>query len=368
MDHHKESPDHTAHTLDPSFYISPDIFHRECVGLFCNTWQYAGHISQAPRIGDYFCFEIAGQSLFCLRQADETFSTFYNVCQHRAHALVSGSGQIKKAIVCPYHAWTYDLDGRFLRGPNTDVLPTEAREAICLSRVRTEVLCGFIFVNLDTDARPMDDWFPNLETELREFVPDIEDREVLSTVAVLERCNWKVSVENYSECYHCRINHRTFSTGVIKPDTYDIQPQGFCLRHTTQCQNLEKMTYPIDLSTNPRAGDYSSWYLWPTFSFQVYPGNILNTYHWAPTAVDKVLVTRGWYTAAGIEPGVINTLAEQDRNTTLAEDIGLVESQQRGFSSLGYRPGPLVIHPRGGVNSEHSIHVLQQWMQNALEN
>jgi hypothetical protein len=64
-------------------------------------------------------------------------------------------------------------------------------------------------------------------------------------------CNWKVSVENYSECYHCSLNHPTFATGVIKPETYDIQPQGYCLRHTTECQNLDRMSYPIDLASIP---------------------------------------------------------------------------------------------------------------------
>ena len=68
------------------------------------------------------------------------------------------------------------------------------------------------------------------------------------------KCNWKVSIENYSECYHCSLNHQTFATGVVKPETYDIQPQGYCLRHTTECQNLDAMTYPIDLDSNALRG------------------------------------------------------------------------------------------------------------------
>ena len=153
----------------------------------------------------------------------------------------------------------------------------------------------------------------------------------------------------------------------MKPETYDIQPQGYCLRHTTECQNLEAMTYPIDLASNEHAGEYSSWFLWPMFSFQVYPGNVLNTYHWRPNGPDGVTVWRGWYAADGDDPAIARQLAKQDRETTVEEDIHLVESVQRGLNSAGYRPGPLVVDPSCGVNSEHSIKVLQQWMREAVD-
>ena len=356
-----------VHTLDPAYYTSDAIYQQECAGLFMRAWQYAGHASQAPNTGDYFTFEIAGQRLFCIRNYDNVLLTFYNVCPHCAYELVKGHGHCDKAIVCPYHAWTYRFDGSLLRGPNSEVIPVQARATICLTSVHTQEFCGFIFVNLDDEAEPMDVWFPEVETQLRDFVPKIDTLKPIETISVSEKCNWKVSVENYSECYHCRINHRTFATGVIKPETYDIQPQGYCLRHTTECQNLDQMSYPIDLGANGHAGDYSSWFLWPTFSFQIYPGNVLNTYHWQPTGVEAVRLTRGWFTVGGAESRTIRDLAVQDRETTVEEDIHLVESQQRGFRNRGYRPGPLVIDPAGGVNSEHSIQVLQQWMREGCE-
>ena len=198
-------------------------------------------------------------------------------------------------------------------------------------------------------------------------MPHSDQLRPVEWIEVIEQCNWKVSVENYSECYHCRTNHPTFATGVIRPETYDIQPQGYCLRHTTECQNLDRMNYPIDLDANARAGDYSSWFLWPMFSFQVYPGNVLNTYHWRPLAVDRVSITRGWYTIDGQASDVIRDLAQQDRDTTVEEDIRLVESVQRGLNNRGYNPGPLVLDPNFGVHSEHSIQALQQWMRDAVD-
>lgn len=353
-------------SLDARYYTDPGIFATEQAGLLARTWQFAGHISLLEKPGDYFTFEIAGQNLFCIRDRDGEVQSFYNVCQHRAHELVQGIGNAR-LIVCPYHAWTYELSGQLRSGPNVKAVPGFDRNEICLSSVRTEVFLGFVFVNLDPEARPMDEWFPRAREELGEYVPHIERLKPLEWVEIPEKCNWKVSVENYSECYHCQINHKTFSTGVIKPDTYDIQPQGYCLRHTTECQNLERMSYPIDLASNPRAGEYSSWFLWPTFSFQVYPGNVLNTYHWRVKGVDEVVVWRGWYTVDGVDSEVIRKLAVQDRATTVEEDIHIVESVQRGLKSRGYRPGPLVIDPNCGVNSEHSVRVLQQWMREAVD-
>ena len=354
-----------TYSLDARYYTDPTIFKAEESGLFANSWQFAGHASQLARVGDYFTFEMAGESLFCVKDRDGEIRAFYNVCMHRAHQLVSGSGR-SSLITCPYHAWSYDLDGQLKAGPNLDAVPGLDKSKICLTSVRVENFHGFLFVNLDPNAAPMDDWFPNVRQELKDFVPHIEQLKPIEFVEIPEQCNWKLSVENYSECYHCSLNHPTFSTGVVKPETYDIQPQGHCLRHTTECQNLDQMSYPIDLEANDFAGSYSSWFLWPMFSFQVYPGNVLNTYHWRAIDVDHVVVYRGWYTIDGVDSEVIRKLAVQDRETTVEEDITLVESVQRGLQSRGYRPGPLVLDPNSGVASEHSIAALHSWMRAAV--
>jgi hypothetical protein len=87
-------------------------------------------------------------------------------------------------------------------------------------------------------------------------------------------------------------NHASLAKGVIKPESHDIQPQGHCLRHTTECSSLDQLSYSID-SGLPSFDKYSSWFLWPMFSFQVYPGNLLNTYHWRAVDADRVTVWRG---------------------------------------------------------------------------
>ncbi len=357
-----------THSLEARYYTDPAIFAAEMNGLLARSWQFAGHASQLPDAGDYITFEIAGQNLFCIRGRDQKLRCFYNVCQHRAHELLKGAGNTR-VVVCPYHAWTYELTGELRAAPNAKSVPGFERADICLSEVQVDDFNGFIFVNLDRQAPSMDDCFPGVREELRAYVPQIETLAPLEWVEVHERCNWKVSVENYSECYHCPINHKTFAEGVIKPETYDIQPldKGYVLRHTTECQGPEAMTYPVDLSANEHAGEYRSWFLWPMFSFQCYPGNVLNTYNWRADDVDHCTLWRGWFSEGGKDSDVIRGLAVQDRETTVEEDIHLVESVHRGLKSRGYRPGPLVVDPKGGVNSEHSIKVLQQWMREAVD-
>ncbi len=355
-----------AEALDARYYTDATVFSRERQGLFKRTWQFAGHVSQLENVGDYFTFQLNGDSLFCIRGKDGAISAYYNVCQHRAHELLAGEGNAR-LIVCPYHAWTYELNGALRSGPNLNAVAGLDRSQICLNPVRVEEFCGFLFVNADGDAAPMDRWFPDVRAQLSAFVPHYRRLRNVEWIEIPEKCNWKVSIENYSECYHCELNHKAFSSGVVKASGYDIQPQGYCLRHTTQSQNLDKMSYPIDLSSNAHAGDYSSWFLWPMFSFQVYPGNILNTYHWRAIDVDRVVVWRGWYTIDGEKSDIVRDLAVQDRNTTVEEDIRLVEAVQRGLESGGYRPGPLVIDPACGVNSEHALKVLQQWMREAVD-
>jgi len=352
-------------SLAAKYYTDPEVFKLETNGLLARTWQFAGHASQLTETGDYFTFDLAGESLFCIKGRDGEIRTFYNVCQHRAHQLVSGQGQTR-VVVCPYHAWTYELTGELRAGPNIKAVEGFDKSSICLTSVRTEVFLGFIFVNLDNDAKPMDDWFPNVRTELESYIPHWDTLAPLEWVEIPENCNWKVSVENYSECYHCTLNHPTFSTGVVRPETYDIQPQGYCLRHTTECNSMDAMTYDINSGFN-KNDQYSSWFLWPMFSFQVYPGNLLNTYHWRAMDADHVVVWRGWYSVGGAENDIVRQMAVQDRETTVAEDIGLVESVQRGLKSRGYVPGPLVVDPKCGVNSEHSILTLQRWMKEAVD-
>ncbi len=349
--------------MEPSVYLEPEVFAAERDAVLATTWQYACHGSELAEPGDYVAYEIAGESLVTLRDADGAIRTFYNVCMHRGHELVEGRGS-RKLLVCPYHAWSYKLDGRLHRAPHADGRAGFDAAEICLTPVPTEDFLGFVFVNLDVGAQSMDEVYPGVRALLAEFLPSIERMRPVERREFVAEANWKATVENYNECYHCRHVHASFSKGVVLPDSYTIKPIGRCLRH--EADSSPDQYYEIDHDASPYAAEYSSFYLWPLFSFQVYPGPVLNTFCWRPSAVDRTPFFREWFSLDGADSDVVRTVAKEDAETTVAEDLKLLRSVQRGMASRGYRPGPLVLDPQMGLNSEHTVAAIKAWYEEAM--
>jgi len=347
--------------LDPRYYTDGAVFDRARRDIFFRTWQFAGHVSQVEAPGDYLTFAVLDQELFLVRDRGGALRCFFNVCQHRGHTLVQGTGRTR-VLRCPYHAWAYDLDGRLRGAPNAKGVSGFDKESICLTEARLEQVCGFVFVNLDGDAPSLADSYPGVEDGIRELCPDIEERVFVHGHDVVEPCNWLVAVENYNECYHCKVVHPTFASGVVDPKSYNVAAfgPGRCLRHTAKAQSGAAAWYDTSGS------DYGSFFLWPAFSLQIYPSGLINTYHWRPRAVGETQIFRGWYARDRVIDDSLQKVIDLDRDTTFAEDLELVREVQRGLSSIGFRPGPLVLDPRQGIDSEHSIATLHQWMRDAV--
>ena len=348
-------------TLPAAYYTDPEIFARARERIFFRSWQYVCHQTHIPEPGDYYAFTLLGQDLFAVRGRDGKLRCFYNVCQHRGHMMVEGTGRTR-VLVCPYHAWTYELDGRLRAAPGSQATSGFDKSAICLTEVRLDVFLGFVFINFDQDAATMETSFPGVKEAVRRLCPDIDTRRFAHEHDTQEFCNWLVAVENYNECYHCGHVHKAFADGVIDPASYDIQPfgAGWVLNHRSKAASGGGKWYDTSGS------DYGSFYLFPAFSLQIYPGGVVNTYYWRPLATDDTQVHRGWFSHDGVVDDQLQRVIDLDRETTFAEDLSLVKSVQRGLGSRGYRPGPLVISPACGINSEHSLAALHQWVREAL--
>jgi phenylpropionate dioxygenase-like ring-hydroxylating dioxygenase large terminal subunit len=345
--------------LPARYYTDPALYALALDRIFRRSWQYVCHVSQLSKPGDYLATEMLGEDLFVVRGRDGALRCFYNVCQHRAHSLVEGKGNTR-VLVCPYHAWTYELDGRLRAAPGSQETPGFDRSKICLTEVRLETFLGFVFVNFDPEAKSMSETYPGVAEAVRTHCPDIEDRVVAHEHTAHEFCNWLVAVENYSECYHCGHCHKAFAQGVIDPASYDIQPfgEGRVLCHTAGAAAGASKWYD---TAGPA---YASFYLYPAFSLQMYPGGVVNTYYWRPTAVDDTIVHRGWFSRDGTVSAELQKVIDLDRETTFAEDLAIVRRVQRGLGSRGYRPGPLIVAPSGcGIASEHSIASLHEWVR-----
>ena len=348
--------------LDAKYFTDSGIYDRVKKEIYFKTWQLACHRSQVANVGDYFSFSIFDQDIFVVRGQDQTLKAMYNVCQHRGHRLVSGCGN-KSTIVCPYHAWSYTLDGRLKRAPNSDKVNGFDASSIRIPQIRLEEFLGFVFVNLDVECLGMDEYYPGVREAILALCPEIESHLFAHEHTAEEGCNWLIAVENYNECYHCKMAHPQFAKGVIDPNSYAVKPFGMgkVLRHTSKATQSGKAWYDVS------GADYGSFFLWPSTALQFYPGGLVNTYHWRPLAVEDTRVHRGWYSQDGKVSDTLQKVIDLDRETTFAEDLELVKNVQRGLRSMGYTPGPLILDPEGGIDNELSVATLHQWLREAVD-
>jgi Rieske 2Fe-2S family protein len=196
-----------AKSLPKKYFASPEIFAKEQAEIFSRNWLLVGHKSQLKKSGDFLLATIAGESLIVVRDQKSEIRGFYNVCRHRGTRLKENACGHSSTIQCPYHAWTYGLDGRLIGAPHMDDVPDFNKADYPLHRVNLGVWEGFIFVNL-ADASTqrggyisLDEWFAPLKGKFSHW-----NMSILQPAKRIEydvRANWKLIFENYSECYHC---------------------------------------------------------------------------------------------------------------------------------------------------------------------
>ena len=377
----KGAPSGQRRGLAARYYTDPELFAVEMDRIFARSWVMAGHASEVAEPGTVITAEVGDESVLVANDGG-VLRAMYNVCQHRGHQLVTSERVRVDRITCPYHAWTYGLDGRLLHARGESV------GDVCVPGVRLETQGGFVFLNLDAGAPSLDETAPGVEEQLLALAPDSARRVLAARNTHEVRANWKVVVENYNECYHCPNVHKWFTAGVISPGSYRISMHGNVIRHTADApprrggSGASSTEAP---ATRPAAADaprrrggsggstgradgYGSFYTWPVSSIQCYPGQVINTFRWVPVAVDRTrLIREWWFPSAELTEEQSALIAEEWANTAW-EDFVLVESVQRGISSRGYRPGPLIEDPSGvcDVHSENSVRHLQDLLLAAL--
>jgi choline monooxygenase len=179
--------------------VDPDIHEQEIREIFQRSWLYVGHISDLPEVGSYVTEELSGQPVLIVRGQDNELRAFFNVCQHRGHTLLSGRGQIKNRIVCPYHAWCYGLDGALKTARLTRDVPGFDMGDFGLKPIQHTLIAGMIFINFDPDATPEDGDLPGFEKTILGHLPDMPDYAANHRFDFDVAANWKVVVDNFSE-------------------------------------------------------------------------------------------------------------------------------------------------------------------------
>ena len=196
-------------TLPGGDYHRPEIFELERERVFFRRWYYLGRVDELAEPGDYVAYDVAGESIVVVRGKDGKLRGFYNVCRHRGSRLCElGAGHARGAIKCPYHAWSYSLEGSLIGTPMVAEDEVD-RASLGLWPVTVDVWAGFLFANLSDDPEPLLDFLaaePEEPLPLERFGPLGELRVGHRTVVDVS-ANWKIHVENYNECLHCPTVH-----------------------------------------------------------------------------------------------------------------------------------------------------------------
>ncbi|MBT7614813.1 MAG: aromatic ring-hydroxylating dioxygenase subunit alpha [Rhodospirillaceae bacterium] len=355
-----------SYTLPSAYYTDPEIFELEKEKIFYRSWIYVGHVSQIAKAGDYLTADVMGQPVFVIRDRKDALRGFHNVCQHRAHELLQGSGSVKAAITCPYHAWAYGLDGALRTARNCEAIKGFDKSDFSLQSVRVETLAGMVFVNLDEDAVALAEQAPNLAADIQARIPywdDLKLTEVYDFGDAPIKAGWKVVVDNYAECYHCEPAHPQFSD-IISMPTYEHTIDGITALQLGKDIRRDNSAYPLD----DDAGMVNSmfWYLWPTTTINILPGNgDLMITQIVPDGVGQTRFVNNRFSPTGEADEEVRRNYIQ--NILGTEDLLLCESVQRGLHSRGYDQGRFVVdESRSGIG-EHVVHHFHKMVKDALD-
>ena len=320
--------------------------------IFRRSWQWVCHAEKLREPGSYVTIDIAEHPICVVRDREGTLRAFYNVCKHRAHILLSGEGQTNR-IMCPYHAWTYRLDGQLVRAPETEGLLDFDVKDVCLDSVRVEEFCGFVYVNLDTAAAPLAEQAGGLGDEIRHWAPDVDDLTFAHRLTYDIASNWKNVVDNFLECYHCPTAHKDFCT-LVDMDTYRVTTHGIWSSHMAEAGKTANSAYSVEGAT---VTDHAVWWLWPNTCIMRYPGrgNMI-VMQIIPAGPERTLETYDFFFETA-EPNEAEREAIKYIDEVLqVEDITLVENVQRGMRTPAFTQGRIVHDPGGSGKSEHAVH------------
>jgi phenylpropionate dioxygenase-like ring-hydroxylating dioxygenase large terminal subunit len=328
-----------AETLPYSWYADPAVAVAERERIFRRSWQYAGHTGELDGPGSVFPTHVGGLPVVVVLDRDGELRAFLNVCRHRGTMLVN-EPQRRGTIQCPYHAWTYGLDGDLRAAPRSGDEPDFDMDGLGLVPVQVDTWGPFVFVNADMDAPSLSTALGDLPDTLAEKGLDVHTLRFHHRVDYQVQANWKIAIENYLECYHCQLNH----PGFVKLIDERAQRQEVSALRLSQFPPVHADALagaaPYDVSGGAPTAQYHI--LFPTLKFNVNPGrpNLSIGPMW-PVATDRTAAWLDYFFAEGTDEGWIEQMLAFD-NQVGAEDAALVEAVQRGAASGALPHGRLL--------------------------
>jgi choline monooxygenase len=339
-------------SLRSEAYTDAAWFEADLRAIFARTWQWICHVEELASPGSYVSATVAGMPIAIVRGRDHELRAFYNVCKHRAHELLAGSGTTRN-IVCPYHAWTYGLDGQLKAARRADRMDTFDKVEVCLDQVQVEEFGGFVYVNLDPIARPLREQAGDLAAEIELWAPDVEKLTFAKRLTYDVATNWKNVIDNFLECYHCHIAHKEF-VDLVDMDTYEVKTHGIWSSHFAEAGRHENAAYDV---SGASVTQHAVWWLWPNTCLLRYPGrgNFM-VFQVIPAGPDRTLETWDFFfETSELEDAEVQSVRYVDE-VLQQQDIALVESVQRGMGTPAFDQGRIVVDPSGSGLSEHGVH------------
>lgn len=325
-----------ARTLPGRDYTDESIFARERERILARSWIATARVEDLAPAGAYRLCEIAGESIILTRDAGGTARAFFNVCRHRGTQMcVEPAGTFHGSIRCPYHAWTYGLDGRLTVARNMEDTPGFDPSAYPLHEARVVEWEGFIFVALAADAEPFATALSGLAGRFARW--GLASMRVRREIVYDVAANWKLIFQNYSECYHCPVVH---------PQLERLSPWDSGRNDLTEGPVLggystlrESVPAPSVIGDAERRAYYYT--IFPSLMLSLH-GDYAMTHHVEPVAPARTRITCRWL--APPEGGIALDDVVAFWDLTNRQDWAVSERTQAGVSSRAYEPGPYARH------------------------
>jgi choline monooxygenase len=344
-------------TLPADWYADPAVARLEREAIFSRAWQYAGRAAQVAEAGSYFACRAGHVPVVVARDREGTLRAFVNVCRHRGHLVVQGEGR-RETLQCPYHAWTYGLDGCLRAAPRSDREPSFDPDDYPLLPVAVDTWGPCVFVNPDPEARPVHGILGPLIEAVASSGLDLDGLRFHHRGKYEIAANWKIAVENYLECYHCPVAHPGFSSVVdVDPDAYALTTFDWVSTQRGPART-DGRRRPYDPSGEIDAN--TSVFFWPNFTLDVIPGapNLLVGV-FLPAGPEHTLGIADYYFGADVDEGTAQEMVAFSEQVGW-EDNALVEGVQAGLASGAVPHGRLL------PNSEKLVQHFQRLVYTAL--
>lgn len=336
-----------AKTLDSTWYLSEDVFARERERIFARDWICVARAYDIATPGAFVTVDVAGESLIVTRDGSGALHAFYNVCRHRGTQLCQEPrGTFKGSIQCPYHAWTYGLDGGLLTARNMEDTPGFDRAQYPLREASIAQFEGFVFVSLEPRAAFETEFAP-LASRFDSW--DLAELRVAARIEYDLACNWKLVFQNYSECYHCPVIHPQLER--LSPSDSgrnDLTEGPFLGGYSDLRESRESLTLTGRSARRPlprlEPADRARVYyytVFPSLLLSLHPDYVMAHYV-QPLAPERTRVLCEWlfHPDALADPSFDSADAVEFWDLTNRQDWHVNELTQRGLRSRAYAPGP----------------------------